>query len=163
MDISFVVDTNILIQFEEPGPDGRIREQFQRLHALLIENKIYFQYHPSSVDDLEKDNQDSRRKEMLSRIKKYPSLEMPPTATGADLEKLFGAIKKKNDIIDCHILFSIKRNCATYLITEDDGIHKRARISDLSERVLYVHEAISILTRQFWSAPIFSTRYIESF
>ena len=54
VDISFVVDTNILIQFEEPGPDGRIREQFQRLHALLIENQIYFQYHPASVEDLEK-------------------------------------------------------------------------------------------------------------
>lgn len=149
MDVSFLLDTNVIIQFEETDEGRKIRTSFQQLHSSLVENRLSFCFHPLTEDDLKNDKDTSRLTEMLSRLGKYPKLDKPPTAQGAELEALFGGIKKANDLIDCQLLFAIKRNCTTYLVTEDQDLHKRARNHGLEDRVLYVQETIDLISRRF--------------
>lgn len=149
MKLSFLLDTNVIIQFEEVGSDRKIRGPFQKLHSSLTEHSLQFRYHPLTENDLNNDTNKDRQTEMLSRLMKYPKLESPPTADGKDLEKLFGGISNTNDLIDCQLLFALKRNCTTYLVSEDKGLHKRVANTDLDERVLYVEQAIEIITRQY--------------
>lgn len=149
MEISFLIDTNVAIQLEEVGGSGRIREPFQKLHALLIEYRLKFFVHPASREDLANDSNARRREEMLSRLGKYPHLSDPPTTTNQDLEKLFGGSSKPNDVVDCKLLFALVRNCVSYFITEDEGIHRRAHHAGIDDRVLYVREAADLIIRQF--------------
>ncbi len=135
MELSFLLDTNVVIQFEEVGPDRQIKGPFQKLHALLVEHSLPFKFHPLTENDLDNDKDRSRLGEMLSRLKKYPRLEKPPLAEGPELEKLFRGIKNTNDLIDCQLLFALSRNCATYLISEDAKLHRRVAGTDLEDRV----------------------------
>ena len=143
--LSFILDTNVIIQFEEVGPDRKIKNLFQELHALLLKNKIQPLYHPSIKEDLASDKDEGRLTEMSSRIGKYICLENPPLGQKHELEKIFGGINSKNDLIDCQLLFAIYRNCATYLVTEDQGIHKRAGLANLDDRVIDVSNTIELL------------------
>ena len=148
-ELSFLLDTNVIIQFEETGSDRRIRDPFQRLHSLLIENRLSFTFHPLTENDLQKDKDKERLGEIMSRLRKYPKLDNPPSEDNLELEKEFGGISNSNDLIDCQLLFAISRNCATYLITEDQGIHKRAENANLDDRVLYVGDTIELIVRQY--------------
>ena len=121
---------------------------------MLTKNSLRFIYHPLTEDDLNNDGDEERLGEMVSRLKKYPQLDNPPLGNGAKLEESFGGISNANDLIDCQLLFAISRNCATYLITEDRGIHKRAENTDLDDRILYVGDAIDLIIRQFESENI---------
>lgn len=149
MELSFLLDTNVIIQFEEVGQDRQIKDQFQKLHALLVEFSIPFKYHPLTKNDLDNDKDKDRLSEMLSRLKKYPCLEIPPTAEGPELEKLFKGIKDTNDLIDCQLLFALSRNCATYLISEDVKLHRRVDGTELEDRIFFVHEAADLIARKF--------------
>lgn len=146
---SFLLDTNVIIQFEEVGPDRKIKDRFQQLHAALVEHALTFRYHPLTENDLDNDPNKNRQTEMLSRLKKYPKLDNPPMAEGKDLEKSFGGISNTNDLIDCQLLFAIIRNCTTYLVSQDRDLHRRVANTDLEERVLYVEQALDIITRKY--------------
>jgi len=148
-DLRFLLDTNVIIQFEEVGSNREIKSDFQKLHHLLSKHSLSFAYHPLTENDLENDKDSGRQKEMLSRLRKYPLLDSPPTLAGNELEKKYGGINSTNDLIDCQLLFAVSRGCATYLITEDRGIHRRAENAGLDDRVIYVGDAIDLITRQF--------------
>jgi len=161
MELSFLLDTNVVIQFEEVGSDRQIKGPFQQLHKLLVENSLPFNYHPLTEVELQNDKDQARLGEMLSRVKKYPKIDNPPTSDGPELEKLFGGIKSSNDLIDCQLLYAIKRNCATYLISEDAGLARRVAGTDLEDRVLFVADAIHLITRRFKPESSPATRFAK--
>jgi len=163
VEISFLIDTNIAIQLEEPGQNGEIKGPFALLHAQILKFKISTFIHPVSVDDVNNDKNEARKKETLSRLKKYPFLQSPPKPIGNQLEELFGGFTDTNDVVDANILFALFRNCASYLVTEDLGIHKRAKNAGLDDRVLGVSEALDLLKRTFEPSAVFLPSIEEEF
>ncbi len=150
MNPSFIIDTNIIIQFEDTANNNEIKPLFARLHELFTKHNLSYYYHPQSEQDFNSDQDDIRKIESLSRLKKYPKLNNPPTIEETTkLEELFGNINKSNDLIDSQILYSIERNCASFLISEDKGIRKRARYRGIDERILNCKEAIELIERLF--------------
>lgn len=144
---TFLLDTNIFIQLEEVDVSGEIRKSFSEFSALCLKHKIQIQFHPLTKSEIERDKNESRRRQMLSRLTKYPVLENPPSADMSDIESLFGRIKRANDVNDSQLLFAIHRRCVNYLISEDDGLHQRARHGQVHERVLTVKAAINLIKR----------------
>ena len=149
MNPTFLIDTNIIIQFEDVGENNQIKPLFSQLHSLFIKHGLKHFYHPSSENDFEADQKEARKVQNLSRLRKYPKLESPPTLEKDELELAFGGITKSNDLIDCQILYAIKRNCVTFLVSEDNGIRKRARNAGLEDRVLNCSEAINLLLKNY--------------
>jgi hypothetical protein len=78
-------------------------------------------------------------------LKKYLQLESPPSFDEGEEKLLMGNPKKDNDHIDNLILLALKRNCVHWLITEDTGIHNKAKSIGEQERVLRVEQAINAL------------------
>lgn len=159
---TFLIDTNIIIQLEDAGA-GQIQPAFSSLHALFIKHSLNFFYHPSSERDFENDQNEARKIESLSRLRKYPQLISPPIPDRNELEVLFGGISKSNDVIDCQILYALKRSCVTYLVSEDIGIRKRARYSGLEERVLNCKEAINLIEKAYEEKIISNPRVEEEY
>lgn len=149
MNPTFLIDTNIIIQFEDTDDTNQIKPLFSRLHSQFVKHGLKHFYHPSSELDFESDQKESRKVQNLSRLRKYPKLESPPTIAKDELESLFGGISKSNDLIDCQILYALKRNCVTFLVSEDNGIRKRARNAGLEERVLNCNESITLIEKNF--------------
>ncbi len=145
-----LLDTNIFIPLEDSLI--HIDEKLAELNRIAIA-KHELLIHPATILDLQRDKNTERRDRIISRLKKYPQLESPPRFKNKEETDLFGSIKKENDHVDNLILFALRRNCVHWLITEDNGIHKKARQIGEQERVLTIGQALELL-KQDLSLPV---------
>jgi GNAT superfamily N-acetyltransferase len=135
----FIIDTNIFIQLEDSVLSlGQHFSSFSKLaqsygHELVC--------HPASISDIKRDKNITRRDRMLERLKKYPLLEVEYLTTIS-----FDAVKP-NDVCDDQILYSLQCEAAHYLVTQDQGIHKKALKTSQSDRVLTIQQAVDLLSR----------------
>lgn len=150
--ITILLDTNVVIQLEEPSLEGIIEPDFRKLSKQIqSHSSIKVFYHPCSKNDIGNDKDQRRKVETLSRLDKYHQLLSPPLENKSVLENHFGRIEKTNDEIDCQILFALKKNCVNYLITNDKRIHKRAREAKLHTRVFTTKEITELIDTLFKS------------
>lgn len=140
-----LLDTNIFIPLEDSSVDidatlAELNRVVSGKHQLLV--------HPASKDDLNRDKNEARKKKILARLNKYQKLESPPEFQEEhDEVDLFGQPKNENDKIDNLILLAVRNNCVHWLVTQDQGIHKKAKKIGEDERVFTVYQAITALTK----------------
>ena len=137
--MKIILDTNILIHIEDP------KELSSNLQSLLNIFRRYGHHifiHPASLKDINNDKNVQRRTVILSKLKGYPLIELPPKPTD-DFLSLMGASSSSNEINDNEILFAIQKNAADFLITEDIGLQKKADRVNLDDRVLSIDSALN--------------------
>lgn len=140
-----LIDTNILINLED---NKIINQSFAQFYRLAISNNCKIIYHPLAIpSDLTKDKNDERRKITLSKLQKYEILE-DFSSTPESFHKIVGA-KKENDKIDNSQLFQLHKKYVDYFITEDNGIHQKAKQINLQNKVLKVNEILHFLEECF--------------
>jgi GNAT superfamily N-acetyltransferase len=137
--LRFLLDTNVLIPLQD---SYQVLEQnlanFVRLagvggHQLL--------YHPATLADFERDTNLDRRKRNLQRIRQYAALEQPaacPWNTDST---------SANDACDNEILFALECDAVHALVTEDRGIHAKAAVRGLRDRIYTIQTAEDWLRR----------------
>ena len=111
--------------------------------AKYQKHPIQLFLHSGTIEDINRDKNVKRRDITLSKIKKYPLLENIPCPKVSDLEAKYGSIKKNNDLIDVQLIHALKIKAINFLITEDNGIHDRAKDAGLEDQVLLVSEAVN--------------------
>ena len=142
-----LIDTNIFLPLEDASSalDSSIAE-LARLasthqHALII--------HPASIDDINRDSNQSRKTINLSRVAKYQRLENPPVLSSAEAIRLGLVAANDNDRVDNELLFALYRNAAGLLVTEDRKIHRSAKALGLADRVHHVRQSVEFLNRVY--------------
>jgi len=134
-----LLDTNILIPLQDSFVVLTANlKNFVRLagkggHQLL--------YHPASLADIQRDRDADRRKRTLSRLEQYQILEgVPDCPWNTDSSS-------PNDACDNEILYALACNAVHALVTEDKGIHSKARELGLGDRVYNIQTAEDWLRR----------------
>jgi predicted nucleic acid-binding protein len=140
-----LIDTNIIIPLEDSS--GILKASFSQFIRLSLENRHTILIHPSSIEDIHRDRDRSRKQSMLSRIQKYPILEETDTFTPEELQAYDISENSDNDKVDNAILSSVYNKAVHLLVTEDRGIHKKAAKLGVSDSVLYLQQAVDVLTR----------------
>ena len=137
--MKIIFDTNILIHIEDPK---ELSPNLQDLLNIIRKygHKIFI--HPASLKDINNDKDVQRRRIILSKLKGYPLIELPPRPTD-DFLSMMGASSSSNEINDNEILFAIQKNAADFLITEDNGLQKKANRVNLEDRVLSIGSALN--------------------
>lgn len=136
-----LLDTNILIYREG---EKALTPDVQLLSRLLIDSVDFrLCVHPLSIVELSKHKDVQERETILSKVLIYEKLENLPKISDEFLKKC-KYTNNSHDDIDNNLLFAIYSNCATYLITNDKGIIKKADIFGLSDRVLTIQKAINL-------------------
>lgn len=135
----FLLDTNILIPLEDSQiPLADSLAHFVRLASKHDHDLVY---HPASEDDIKRDSNLDRRAKTLQRLKQYHRLDARPdcpwNATETDA----------NDASDNEILYALYCDAVHALITEDRGIHDKARARGLVSRVFTIQTAEDWLRR----------------
>ncbi len=137
--LRFLLDTNILIPLQD---SYQVLENnlanFVRLaniggHQLL--------YHPATISDFERDTDSQRRSRNLQRIRQYPALDNPATCPWNT------ASTGPNDVCDNEILYALECDAVHALVTEDRGIHTKAKAKGLNDRVYTIQTAEDWLRR----------------
>lgn len=138
-----LIDTNIIIYRED---HKELDADLQKLMPLLHQEEYSIYVHPASIQDINNDKDEQRKKITLSKLKSYPVLETPPDYI-SDRE-FIGQIPRyaelnSHDLIDLALLYSLYRHAVSYLITEDAKIHSWAKIFNL-ENCFEIQEAVDI-------------------
>ena len=139
-------DTNIIIGRED---HKIISEDLQNLLRIINKLKIDIVLHPKCIEDIKRDKDSSRKEIILSKFKTYQILEKyPKPQRNDDFVRTIGEPTKINDEIDNLLLYALNRNTVNFLITEDIGIHKKAKKLILSDCVLNIIEALDLFRKE---------------
>lgn len=142
----FLLDTNILIPLEDsklplqPSLANFVRLAHAHGHALI--------YHPASEDDIQQDTNVERRNQTLVRLAQYTRLDARPVCPWN------AAVTDRNDAADNEILYALSLNAAHALVTEDQGIHSKAKARGLVHRVYTIQTAEDQLRRLHDRVPV---------
>lgn len=150
--MKILIDTNIIIQLEDAK---EVKKQFSDLQRKCQEHSIDIFVHQASIEDIQRDKDEKRRTVTLSKVKKFRQLEKVLSPSEADLAALYGKLNKPNDICDAKMLHAISVGVIDIFVTEDDGLHRRAKNAGLSDQVLTVADALAWLKRMFEPDEVF--------
>lgn len=137
--LRFLLDTNILIPLQDsmavlqPSLTNFVRLCNAHGHQLL--------YHPASVEDIRRDPNEDRRNRTLARLRQYTQLQPGPACSRNTPQT------SANDACDNEILYALERNAAHALVTEDQGLHRKARDRGFGDRVYFIQSADDWLRR----------------
>jgi ribosomal protein S18 acetylase RimI-like enzyme len=148
-----LIDTNVFIGLED---ERKVAPEFATLQQLCAQHGVRIFIHERAADDIRRDRDAKRRAISLSKIRKFEQLKRVSEPPKADLEAKFGAMPKPNDEVDVALLHALDINAVDFLVTQDLGIHTRARRASLAlgNRVLTVSDAVAWLRATFESLQV---------
>ncbi|HEY1976003.1 MAG TPA: GNAT family N-acetyltransferase [Candidatus Baltobacteraceae bacterium] len=148
---SFLIDTNVIIQLEDDKP---VQAKFSEMVRRAQESGVTLYVHEASEEDIRRDKDAARRDVTLSKIAKFPRISNVPMPPELVLESRFGKAANDHDRVDVQMLNALDRKVVDFLVTEDLGLHRRARNAGFQDRVLRVRDAVDWLTRTFEPAAV---------
>ncbi len=156
---SYLIDTNVVIDLEG---NHAVKPVFANFQKLASKHKVDVFVHETAKDDIARDKDASRRAISLSKIEKFQTLDKVKELTPEELQESFGFLQKDNDIVDATLLHALSRGVVDFLVTEDQGLHRRAEnyAPELARKVLFIEEAVDRLRATYESKDT-AVKYIE--
>lgn len=147
-------DTNVFIGLED---QREVAPEFAVLLQLCHQHAVRVFVHEGAADDIRRDRDKDRRAVSLSKVKKFEQLTRVSQPSQADLQLRFGAMPKPNDIVDVALLHALDIGAVDFLVTQDQGIHGRAKRCSppIGDRVLTVADAVAWLRAAFEPKKVF--------
>jgi GNAT superfamily N-acetyltransferase len=144
--VLFLIDSNIAIASDplshklEAGAESAI--EFMRL-ATTHHHDV--RTHEASRTDFARIADPEKRQARLALFERYTPLKSAP-AISADQASMVGrSATGSNDEVDQLLLAAVVGDAAEYLITQDEGLHRKARRMGVASRVLTLSDAIAML------------------
>ena len=145
---TYLIDTNVVIGLED---NHAVQPAFAAFINYAAKYKADVFVHEAARDDISRDKNIERRTVSLSKLEKFRSIAKVRGEIDSTLEEQFGPIRKHNDLVDATLLHALHIGAADFLVTQDRGLHERARrfSSELGRRVLHVADAVDLLRTTF--------------
>jgi hypothetical protein len=153
--MKFLLDTNILIPLEPAGEADLERQTGPAADFVRMVAEAGFQVfiHPEAFTDISRDADENRRSVRKILLGKYPSLrDAPPIPDVLTLE-VGSAQIDSNDWVDNALIAAVYSDAVDYLVTEDNGIIRKARRVGLQDRIVTLSDAAMILDGLIDSTP----------
>ncbi|TCJ21655.1 hypothetical protein [Nocardioides jejuensis] len=142
----FLIDSNVAIKADplghvlEAGVD--VAMEFLRLVSTHHHD---LRTHPASRIDFDRISDPKKRAARLALFGRYTPITSPPQVTAAQIAELGEAVPGSNDAVDDALLAAVVGHAVGYLVTEDDGIHRKALRVGVDQRVLRLADAVNLL------------------
>ena len=143
--MNVLLDTNIIIPLEDTSK--LLKSSFADLRRLSAEQHHCLYIHPIQVQDINRDKNNERRSIVLSRLNQYSQIENPPILSSQDCKELSLTQSNENDKVDNNLLFALYRGAVNVLVTNDKGIHKKALMLGIQDRVYRLEQFLLLLHR----------------
>ncbi|WP_303644211.1 GNAT family N-acetyltransferase [uncultured Parabacteroides sp.] len=98
-------------------------------------------------EDINRDKNQERRTIVLSRLKQYSQIENPPILSDQECNELGLSQSNDNDRVDNNVLFALYRGAVHLLVTNDEGIHRKASKIGLQDKVYRLGQCLLLLQR----------------
>ncbi|MFG6159173.1 GNAT family N-acetyltransferase [Halomonas sp. 1390] len=156
---TYLIDTNIIIGLED---NHAVEPVFSTFFSMAVKHGVGVFVHAAARDDILRDKDEKRRKVSLSKLEKFQVIDRVRGLTEEELGSSFGPLRKPNDLVDSTLLHALSIGAADFLVTQDKGLHLRARrySSELGRRVLHIADAVELLKTTFEPKEI-PVRFVE--
>ncbi len=143
--MNILLDTNIIIPLEDTS---RILDSsFAELRRLAAEQQHCLYVHPMQIADINRDKNQERKTIVLSRLNQYPKIDNPPILSEEERIELALSQSNDNDKVDNNLLFALYRGAIHVLVTNDEGIHKKASCIGIQDKVYRLEQFLAFLRR----------------
>lgn len=142
-----LLDTNIIIDRENPKQAAAdVAEVFRCLDRLHAEKFI----HPSLINEISKYGKKDEVRILLAKLEAYELIKSPPILPESFLSSIgdANALKSSNDYVDDEMLFQIFDQRIDALITEDRGIHLKAKALNIRSKVYYIEQFLGFYYKE---------------
>lgn len=140
--ITALLDTNVIMDMEDTGhPLSKLAAEVLRRSR----GSVTFYIHELQYEDIGHDENEARRKLLLSRVAQFERIANPPEPTGEKFEEHNWKCSSRNDFIDNALLLCVEKHTVSFLVTNDKGILEKAAQSGLRDRTLKLDEFEDIL------------------
>lgn len=149
--MNILIDTNILIPLEDTSK--LLDPSLAKMRRLteVIGHSLYV--HPSQKYDIQRDKNEQRKRIVLSRLKQYQKIPSPPILSEGELQQYGWRQVNDNDRIDNLLLHALCRGAVHFLVTNDKGIHRKARRAQVQEQVHHLDQFLAFLEAQVSIEP----------
>lgn len=141
----FLLDTNAFIALEPFAGQMELglgpAATFMRL-ANKQGNRVFV--HPATKDELAEGKEQVRAEQRIAELGKFDMLAEVPISVQLNAE-LGPVVPESNNHRDLRILAALHANAVNFLVTDDAGLHKRAKRVGLGDRVLTLDDAAAML------------------
>ena len=137
--LRILVDTNVLIPLQDSFVV--LEDNLKNLIRLANTGGHQLVYHPASIADINRDNNEARRNRTLARLPQYAVLEH------VSRSPLNTSMTSPNDACDNDILHALKCDAAHVLVSEDKKLHVAAKRLGLADRTYTIQMAEHWLRR----------------
>lgn len=144
--MKILIDTNIIIGLEDSGP---IKASFANFSRSCGSYGVDLFISPASYRDVDNDGLDHRRKSTLSKLAKYEQLKPIPKRYLEEFAADLSSESRINHQIDIEFLAAVKADAVDFLVTQDEGIHRRAKRFEIDDRVLFLADAQRVIDLAF--------------
>lgn len=144
--MNILIDTNILIPLEDTG--RTLDPSLAEMRRLSEQNGHVLFVHPAQEEDIRRDQHENRRNIVLSRLNQYQEIPSPPTLSEESLKEYGWRQSCDNDRIDNLLLHALCRGAVHFLVTDDNGIHRKARAAQVQEQVHHLEQFLAFLRSQ---------------
>ncbi len=147
--MNILIDTNIFIPLESQSISD-IEPETPKINEFYKKAKS-IDYHIFLLDvqkkDIQNDKNEERRHMRLFAFEKYELLEnVKPTQI--ILKNFSNVPNNSHDYIDVALLNALCANAVSMLVTDDEGIHKKAKKIGKSDSVYYLSDALFLINNQ---------------
>lgn len=143
--MNILLDTNIIIPLEDTSKT--LDSSFAELRKLSTEQRHCLYIHPMQFEDIKHDKNEERKRIVLSRLGQYSQIENPPILSDHECHELGLSQSNDNDRVDNHVLFALYRGAVHLLVTNDEGIHRKASKIGLQDKVYRLDQFLLFLQR----------------
>ncbi len=141
--MNILLDTNILIPLEDTS--RVLDSSFAELRKLSSEQQHCLYIHPIQLKDINRDKNVERKNIVKSRLAQYTQIKNPPTLSETECSELCLHQANENDKVDNNILFALYRGAVHILVTNDEGIHRKAVKIGIQDKVYRLEQFIQFL------------------
>src|SRR5262249_19111561 len=127
---------------------------FSEIVRLCSEHAVGLFVDGANYDDVARDSDDARRAVTLSKLEKFQKLRSLPSRPEHEWVARFGAINSDNDRSDVRLLAAVDAKAVDFLVSQDDGLHRRANRAGMDSKILTVEEALEWLRQIYQKKPI---------
>lgn len=142
-DVKVLLDANILIAIEGDAQREHINSHdAKRLHRLIGQAGGVPCILDNVRDDFLRVAEESLRQRRLRELEKYAVLGRVNVDRRFAERAGYNFPFSPNDKVDAAQLLALERNAVSWFVTEDRGIHSKAAVLGVSDRVLFISDAL---------------------
>lgn len=134
-----LIDTNVFIERES---NWAISEDLQELENLLKTQGHDILVHPLSKQEIQEYENEEGRERAESKIETYAQLTYPqyPTSSDVGFRQVVSEPDDFNEQVDNALLYSVYEGDVDILVTEDQGVHRKAERLGIEDVVLAIEQ-----------------------